>query len=147
MATLEFRNGWYRLLFRFRGARFAHSLHTRDRRTAEALRGTVDRTILLIQQRLLAVPDDADIKEFIVSGGVQIAAPATAAKAAVGDGDGQTLGKIRDRYVATLGIGAVEENTLDLIRLHFRHWVKSFGERFRLDRLENFKFHPVALFA
>lgn len=140
MATLEFRNGWYRLLFRFAGQRFTHSLHTQDERIAEALRGTVDRTILLIQQRLLTVPANANLKEFIISGGSQVAPthatiPSTSGVEERDKQNKQTLGAIRDRYRDTLAIGAVEANTLKLIELHFRHWVKSLGVNFRLDQL------------
>jgi hypothetical protein len=38
-------------------------------RTAEAIRGGVDKTILQLHQRLLVVPEGADLKEFILSGG------------------------------------------------------------------------------
>src|SRR5205823_3767430 len=60
MAFLEKRNGWFRVVFKFQGRRFAHALGTQDEKTADAIRGGVDRTLLQIQQRLLTVPDGAD---------------------------------------------------------------------------------------
>lgn len=75
MAFLEQRGGWYRVVFTFRGERFAHAVGTTDKRTADAIRGGVERTILQIQQRLLVVPDDADIKNFVLTGGHSASAP------------------------------------------------------------------------
>lgn len=65
MALLEQRGGRYRVVFTFRGERFAHAVGTTNKRTADAIRGGVERTILQIQQRLLDVPDGADVKDFI----------------------------------------------------------------------------------
>ena len=74
MAFLEQRGGWYRVVFTFRGERFAHAVGTTNKRTADAIRGGVERTILQIEQRLLVVPEGADVREFILTGGQPVAA-------------------------------------------------------------------------
>lgn len=69
MAFLELRDERYRVVFTFGGKRYTHSVRTDDKRVADGIRGGIDRTILQIQQRLIRVPEGADVKEFIVSNG------------------------------------------------------------------------------
>lgn len=54
MASVHARAGWFHLLFRYQGRQYSHALKTKDRREAEAHRGTVDR--LLIRLRKGEVP-------------------------------------------------------------------------------------------
>jgi len=55
MAFLEQRGEWYRIVFTFRGERYTHSVHTIDKRVADAIRGSIDRTILQIQLSLTSL--------------------------------------------------------------------------------------------
>jgi hypothetical protein len=105
----------FRLIFKFNGTRFAHSLRSANRKIADAIRGGVERTILQIHQRLLLIPDGADVKEFILTGGqsvcvptVQVAAPADTPPPPAP----LTLAQLKDRYLSTLSIGSVEQNSL-----------------------------------
>lgn len=135
MAFLEQRGDRYRIIVKFRGRRFTHSVHTEDRRVAEALRGTIDRTILLIEQRLLSVPEDADLKEFILSGGEKIVRhgvdePTAAAPPA--PVEPLTFARLRDRYLAALGVGSIEENSLDTVTMHLRHLQRTLGDDYKM---------------
>jgi len=56
VASLELRNQTYRVVFMYRGKKFGYSLDTGDRQTAEALRGGVEKTLMLIGQRAICVP-------------------------------------------------------------------------------------------
>lgn len=56
MAFLEERKGWFRVIFTFRGKRYAHALGTQEQRVADAVRGSIDRTLLQIRQSLLVIP-------------------------------------------------------------------------------------------
>jgi hypothetical protein len=137
MASLEKRGEWYRLIFKYGGERFTHSLHTDDEKTAAALKGGIERTILQLQQRLLRVPDGADVKEFIVSGG-QVAVPKAATKPAeqpTKPATLLTLEQIKTKYVETMSIGAIEENSLDTVKMHLRHFLKTLGADFPLQNL------------
>jgi hypothetical protein len=69
MAALELRNKTYRVVFMFAGRKFGYALNTGDRTTAEALRGSVEKTFTLIEQKILHVPDDADVIAFVKAGG------------------------------------------------------------------------------
>jgi integrase len=137
MASLEKRGEWYRLIFKYGGERFTHSLHTVNEKTAVALKGSIERTILQLQQRLLRVPDGADVKEFIVSGG-QIAVPKAATQPAEPPATKPTpltLEQVKTKYVETMSIGAIEENSLDTVKMHLRHFLRSLGADFPLQNL------------
>ena len=51
MASLQQRNGWFHLLFRYQGRQHSHALKTKDRREADACRGSVERTLLRLRRR------------------------------------------------------------------------------------------------
>ena len=56
MASLEKRGEWYRLIFKNGGERFTHSLHTDNEKTALALKGGIERTILKLSNGCFACP-------------------------------------------------------------------------------------------
>ena len=60
MAALELRNKNFRVVFIYEGHKYAYSLDTGDRDIAEALRGGVEKTLMLVQQNALRVPDGVD---------------------------------------------------------------------------------------
>lgn len=69
MASLELRNKTYRVVFMFRGRKYGYSLDTGDRETAEGLLGGVEKTLMLVSQGALTVPEGADVVEFVRHGG------------------------------------------------------------------------------
>ena len=123
MASLQQRAGWFHLLYRYQGRQYSHALKTKDRREAEAYRGSVDRMLIRLRNReIMAPPPEADLTAFLITGGHQVQDAEPAAKPL-------TLGELRDRYFETHGNGALEETSLHGIRVHFRHFIKHFGER------------------
>jgi len=54
MAFLEKRGYRYRIIFRYDGQRFTHTLRTTDRREAETLKGGIEKTLMRLEQHLLA---------------------------------------------------------------------------------------------
>ena len=50
MASLELRNETYRVVFMHEGRKYGYSLDTGNKSTAEALRGGVEKTMMLIGQ-------------------------------------------------------------------------------------------------
>ena len=138
MAFVEQRGNRFRLIFKFNGARFAHSLRSANRKIADAIRGGVERTILQIHQRLLVIPDGADVKEFILTGGQSVSVPAVQAAAPVDippPPAALTLAQLKDKYLSALGIGSVEQNSLDTVTMHLRHFDRSFGTQFPIAQL------------
>ena len=61
MATIERRNDRFRLIFYHLGKRYATSLKTSNEREADAIAGSVERTLQLLEQRVLIVPDGTDL--------------------------------------------------------------------------------------
>lgn len=131
MATIQERNGSYRILFVYAGRRETFTLGTVPRAVAEAKAAKVDELLALLKSKYLAVPAGVPITEFMKADGK--AAPAPEASAGP-PAERVTLGQFRDRYVAAHR-GSLEGNTLGLIETHFRHLVASWGERFAIGGL------------
>jgi integrase len=123
MASLHQREGWFQLHFRYRGRQYSRALKTKDRREAEAIRGSVDRMLLRLQLGELAEPpSDTDFVTWLLTGGrrteeVKPAKPPL------------TLAALRDRYVQTHSNGALEPKSLKMIEIHYRHLIRHLGER------------------
>ena len=129
MASLQQRSGWFHLHFRYGGRQYSHALKTKDRREAEAHRGTVDRLLIRIRNRELPPPPpEADIPTFLLSAGKSAAEPAPVPKTL-------TLGDLRDRYLQTHANGSLEAKTLVMAAIHFRHLGRHFGERLPATKL------------
>ncbi len=132
MASVQDRGGWFHLLFRYRGRQYSHALKTRDRREAEAHRGTVDRLLIRLRNREVPPPPaDAHLPTYLLAGGRHVAAEASHPQAA----PPLTLAGLRDKYLTTHANGALEPKTLVMVGIHFRHLTKHFGERFEVGRL------------
>jgi hypothetical protein len=105
VAALELRNKTYRVISRYGGRRYGFLLDTGDKQTAEALRGGVEKTLMLMGQGVLAVPEGADVVAFVRGGGKVTEPPKPASEAI-------NLATLRDRYLQTHGNGAMENNSL-----------------------------------
>lgn len=128
MASLELRHKTFRVVFLHAGKKHGFSLDTGDRHTAEALRGGVEKTLMLLGQGALRVPPGADFLGFIKSGG-QCHEPPRPAPEVV------TFAGLRDRYLAAYGNGAVEPSSLATLRIHLKHLGETFGEMFPVTTL------------
>jgi hypothetical protein len=69
MAFAEKRGDWYRIVFRFGGKRYRQTLDTGDEAVADSVVGGVKRTLMLLEQRVLKIPDDGDVLTFVMSNG------------------------------------------------------------------------------
>jgi len=129
MASLQQRSGWFHLQFRYQGRQYSHALKTKDRREAEAHRGTVDRLLIRIRNKEMPPPPvDADIPAFLLSAGKIADDPAPILKPI-------TLGDLRDRYLRTHANGSLESKTIVMAEIHFRNLIRHFGERMPVLKL------------
>lgn len=129
MASIQQRGEWFHLHFRFAGKQYTHALKTKNRREAEAHRGTVDRLLIRIRNNEIPPPPpDSDLPAFLLSAGKVI--PDSTKVSSV-----LTLTDLRDRYLQTHGNGALEPKTLVMTKIHFRHITRHFGERFAASKL------------
>src|SRR5436190_1644107 len=93
MPSLQTRNGWFHLLFRYQGRQYSQALKTGVRREAEALRGSVDRLLIRIHNHELAPPAaDVDVVAYLLAGGRVPETPAPVPVPAL------TLTEFTDRY-------------------------------------------------
>ncbi len=128
MASLELRNKTYRITFMYGGRKYGYSLDTGDRQTAEALRGGVEKTLMLIEQRILRLPDGADVVAFVRAGGMVEEPPKPVPERL-------TFGQFKKKYLETHSGGAMEDNSLKTVAMHLNHFQRSLGERFPIQDL------------
>jgi integrase len=129
MATLQQRNGSFRVLFCYNGKRESFTIGKVSRQEAEATSAQVDYLLMRLEQHFVAIPPGADVVAFIRSGGKPESEGVPAQRAEL------TLAGLRDRYLETHDNGSLEKTSLDGIRLHFRHLVATLGERFPVQTL------------
>src|SRR4051794_152018 len=110
MATIERRGKRFRVIFYQGGRRYAASTRTEDEKEADAIAGSVERTLMHLEQGVLTLPEGADLVTFVLSGGRTNEKPKPPLV--------RTLAELRDRYVQALGLGSVEANSLDTVKLH-----------------------------
>ena len=128
MATVEQRSNRFRLIFYFQGKRYTASLKTTSQQEADAAAGSIDRTLMLMQQGVLALPEGADLVTFVLSGGRLEDRPKPPPSLC-------TLAELKDRYLQAVGVGAMEDNSLDTVRMHLNHFVKTLGTAFSIQTL------------
>ncbi len=128
MAALELRNKTYRVVFMYAGKKYAYSLDTGESDIAEALRGGVEKTLMLLGQGLLKLPEEADLIAFVKAGGKVEEPPAPLPERV-------NLKKLMDGYVESHANGAIEDNSLATTRIHLGHFVTTLGERFDVQAL------------
>lgn len=127
MATIERRNDRFRVIFYHSGRRHTSSLKTDDLDEANRIAGSVERTLSLIRQGSLRVPDSADFVQFVLSAGHQTQLPKCAIV--------RTFKELRDRYLEVMSIGVVESNSLLTIRIHLDHMTETLGAHFAIQEL------------
>ena len=69
MASLEQRGSRFRIIFRHGGRRYTHTLKTTDEGIALGLKGGIEKPLMLLDQKLLKVPEAVEVLPFIVSNG------------------------------------------------------------------------------
>jgi integrase len=126
MASLELRNQTYRVVFMHAGKKYGYSLDTGDRDVADGLRGGVEKTLMLLDQGALRVPDGADVVAFVKNGG-KVQEPCAPPPPRL------TFAALRDAYVAVHSAGAMEDGSLETVKMHLRHLAGTLGERFHVQ--------------
>jgi integrase len=136
MAFLERRGKWFRVVFRHGGRRYSQTLRTADEGIARGLLGGIQKTLMLLNQKMLKLPDGVDVLAFVVGNGqVAPASTKSAEEPNVAPLADITLKELKDRYLQAHSAGAMEANSLDTVALHLRHFVRTFGVNFALRAL------------
>jgi hypothetical protein len=132
VASLQKRNGSYRILFCYHGKLHSFTLGKVSKDEAENKARQVDYLFMRLKQRLLVLPDGTDIVTFVEHDGKPPDSGPTlpdAPRQAV------TLGYLKDRYLITHGNGTIETNSLNTCKLHLGHFTRILGEGFPLREL------------
>jgi integrase len=131
MAWLERHptSGHFHLCFRWNGQKRRRTLSTADPKSAEATRLRFEENLTLLERGRLELPANADVLTFLLSDGKLAKSPQQTIVRP------KTLREILDLYLATVGNGSVEENSLVTIRLHLSHVSSKFGDKFPIQGL------------
>jgi integrase len=132
MASLQERNGSYRILFCHHGKLHTFTIGKVKKDEAENKARQVDYVLMRLKQRLIVLPEGADIVTFIEHDGKPPDAGPTLADA---PRQVVTLGHLKDRYLTTHANGTIEANSLDTCKLHLGHFSRALGDGFPLGEL------------
>jgi integrase len=124
MASLQERNGSYRILFMHHGKLHTFTIGKVEKSEAENKGRQVDYLLMRLKQGLLVLPDGTDIVTFIQHDGKP---PESGPTLPAAPRQVITVGLLRDRYLATHGNGTIEDNSLDTCKLHLGHFCRVLG--------------------
>jgi integrase len=129
MASLQLRNGSWRVIFRYRGSQHFVTIGEVDQTEAQGVKARHEYHLRLLKQRLLTLSPGMDIVTFLRHDGKP---PETTTES---DAPAMTFAQFRDDYLKTIGNGAVENNTLYTSKIHLAHLAGTIGERFPITSL------------
>jgi hypothetical protein len=132
MASLQERNGSYRVLFCHHGKLHTFTIGKVEKAEAENKARQVDYLLMRLKQGLLVLSDGTDIVSFIQHDGKP---PATGPTLAAAPRQVISVGLLGDRYLSTHGNGTIEANSLDTCRLHLGHFCRVLGDASPLGEL------------
>ena len=127
MASIEKRNGRFRVSFRFGGVKHNRALKTRSEDEALARCRRLEENIRLVDCGRLSIPPGADIATFLLSDGKLDARPLACGPL--------TIANLFEVYFGELPDGALEPTTVQGLRIHERHLVRLLGARFGIQAM------------
>ena len=131
MASIQQRNGSWRVIFRYNGLQHFVTIGAVDQTEAQGVKSRYEYLLRLLKQRLLTLPAGMDIVTFLHLDGKPADATAESASPEI------TFAQLRHGYLQTIGNGAVENNTLYTSRIHLAHLAATLGERFLIPALRH----------
>src|SRR5579872_7158989 len=132
MASLQERNGSYRILFCHHGKLHTFTIGKVEKSEAEAKARQVDYLLMRLKQRLLVLPEGTDIVTFVEFDGNP---PAIGPTLPESPRQSITVSVLNERYLATLSNGTIEANSLATVAMHLRHFRRVLGDGFPLPNI------------
>lgn len=129
MAALQLRGGVYRLLFQYNGKQHTYTVGDVPVAEARHWKARTEQLLMRVKQGVLDVPRGVSIADFIRYDGKP---PVDAAVAAAKD---TTFLQLRTAFLAAVGNGAIEANTLSTTKIHLTHVETTLGKKFILAGL------------
>ena len=121
MASLENRNGKYRVVLRVDGRKVGRSLKTSDERKARLALARLEDNLHRVELGTLTVDPDADVMETLLLPGTPKSVPLKLRSA--------TLGKVLDDYLDSFPDGSIETTTRCTITTHVKHLKRILGTK------------------
>jgi hypothetical protein len=121
----------FKICFRWGKRKLKKTVKTTARSEAEAALARFEENLRLLERGRIELPVGADIGTFLMSDGKLTGKPSAAPPPRP-----LTLGELRDFYIAVHSNGAMEANSLDTVRMHLGHFVRTLGESFSVGTLE-----------
>jgi integrase len=129
VASLQFRNGAYRLLFQYNGRQATYTVGSVPLTEARQWKSRTENLLMRVEQRMLEVPRGVAITDFIRCDGKPPVDPAILIR------KDTTLHQLTDGYITTVSNGAIEANTLATAKTHVKHLEKTLRRGFLLAGL------------
>jgi integrase len=126
-------SGHFNLCLRWQGKKLRRTLKTTEKKEAETTLHRFEENLRLLERGRLTLPDGGDLLTFLLSDGKLSGVPITPPVPAPAK---LTLREISDRYLATLGNGTVEANSLATTRMHLQHFLRKLGDDFSIEGLK-----------
>jgi integrase len=128
MASLQKKGNSFYCQFLHLGKRHTVTVGPVSLEEADAFAGKVEYLLLRIRQKLIHVPPGVAITDFILQDG-KVPEPEAPPVEPI------TFRQLRERYLETVQNGALEENSLDTLRMHLRHFERTLGQGFLMQQL------------
>ena len=108
MAAIQLRGDSYRVIFRYQGQQHAVTIGKVSAKDATTFKNRTEELLRALDRGLRVLPPGCSITQFIDQDGKAPSAHEAALKT--------TLSQLREKYVAVMGNGAIETNSLATIR-------------------------------
>jgi integrase len=131
MASLQCRNGSWRVLFRYKGKLHTFTIGETDAIEAAGAKAQAEEILRLLKRNLIELPPGCSIEDFLLHRGK----PPEHTNGEPPAPKEVTLSELRDSYVRTHSNGTIEQNTLDTSRLHLSHFAATLGKAFPVSVL------------
>lgn len=128
MASLEQRNGNYRVVFRYGGQKFARTLRTTDLRQAQLTLARLEDNLRRAELGTLAIEAGADVPTVMLSSG-NVSHRRRTPRCLM-------LGELLDAYIASIPEESLETSTIGMLEIHVRHLKRLLGVRLRVNLMQ-----------
>ncbi|HWC89249.1 MAG TPA: hypothetical protein VG433_06335, partial [Pirellulales bacterium] len=129
MAAIQGRNGISRILFRYGGKQHSLPVGKVTDTEADQWQAKVEHLLMRLRQRLTEIPPGISITDFLLFDGRPPVDPEFMVRKET------TFSELKTQYLATVGNGSIEANTLATARIHLAHLETTLGKRFLLSGL------------
>jgi hypothetical protein len=128
MASLQCRNGSWRILFCYKGKLHSFTLDESDQIQAAGAKAEVEELLRLLKRKLIDIPPGCSIEDFLRHRGK----PPEEEDFSRSPKE-TTFKELRDSYVRTHSNGTIEQTTLGTCKLHLSHFAATLGESFPVN--------------